>query len=395
MPLPNPVIVVPGITAVDLRDLYDFPPERIWAVATQDYRRTGLHPEDFRYEGELPAQVRPDQVFEVAYKELVLDLRHDLSRHADRPVPVHAFSYDWRQPLYVTQAQLGAFVEEVINKTALLRHYFEDGYADPELRRKVNLVGHSMGGLVVAGYLADAGKDARVERVATIAAPFKGTFSAVERIVKGTSNRREREAARLTPALYHLLPSFTQGITIDETLPQTHLFDPALWQRGVVETIAEAIRLRGSGATTDPEAVLRNLLGQAQAHRRTVDTLDPRVCGIAQDDWLCFIGLGDRTQVAMHVGRDENTGDRRFVLDGPDMVDDQDAEGWRTGDGTVPYEGALPSFPTRRIFLRDRDFGPLELKDRLLETFAGLHAILPNMNRLQDLLARHLRGERV
>ena len=64
MPLPNPVIVVHGITAVDLRDLYDFPPEKIWSTLARDYRRAGLHPEDRRYEGELPAQVRPDQIFD-------------------------------------------------------------------------------------------------------------------------------------------------------------------------------------------------------------------------------------------------------------------------------------------------------------------------------------------
>ena len=79
MPLPNPVVVVPGITAVDLRDMYDFPPEKIWSLTTHEYKRAGLHPEDPRYEGQLPAQVRPDQIFEISYKEMVLDLRHNLT----------------------------------------------------------------------------------------------------------------------------------------------------------------------------------------------------------------------------------------------------------------------------------------------------------------------------
>ena len=48
---------------------------------------------------------------------LTLDLRHDLSMKADRPVPVYAFGYDWRQPLEVVQAQLGAFIGEVIEKS--------------------------------------------------------------------------------------------------------------------------------------------------------------------------------------------------------------------------------------------------------------------------------------
>lgn len=389
MPLPNPVIVVPGITGVDLHDLYNFPPEKIWSLTARDYRRSGLHPEDGRYEGQLPAQVRPEQMFSVAYKEMILDLRHDLSQQADRPVPVHGFNYDWRQPLEITQGQLAAFIEEVTNKTALLSHYYADNYGQ---RRQVNLVGHSMGGIVVAGYLADVGAAAPVQRVATIAAPFKGTFQAVERIVKGANNRREREAARLTPALYYLLPSFHLGITIDPRLPQTDLFDQRLWQPGVLDTIQEALRLRGSGAVlptpANAQAILQSLLAQAQAHRQAVDQLNPATCGLRKQDWLCFIGIGEKTQVAIDI--QVRNGAPWFVLDGPGMVDNQQIPGWRTGDGTVPYEGALPNFPTTHVILRDNDFGTLELRDRLLDAFAGLHGILPNMNKLQGLLAEHL-----
>src|SRR4051812_13931228 len=106
MPLPNPVIVVPGVTATHLKDFYDLPPSVVWSLTTHDYERVGLHPEDSRYEAQLPAQVRSDQIFEIAYREMVLDLRHDLTRQGDQPVPVYLYGYDWRQPLEVTQAGL-------------------------------------------------------------------------------------------------------------------------------------------------------------------------------------------------------------------------------------------------------------------------------------------------
>jgi pimeloyl-ACP methyl ester carboxylesterase len=388
MPLPNPVILVPGITATDLRDLYDFPPQLIWSLTRNEYNRAGLHPQDTRYEGELPAQVRPDQVFDIAYKEMVLDLRHDLTERADQPVPVYIFGYDWRQPLEITQVQLGAFIDEVINKTALTRHYFADGYA---LRRKVNLVGHSMGGLVIAGYLAGQNAGSPVERVATIATPFKGSFQAVEKIVKGTMNRREREASRLTPALYHLLPSFTQGITIDPALPQTNMFDEHLWQSSVVDTINEALRLRGSGAPADPARILRDMLAQAGAHRKSVNDLDLATCGLTKADWLCIIGIGDKTQVAMEIQL--RNGAPWFVLDAPGMTDKKPTRVWRTGDGTVPYSGALPNFldEADTVVLSNKDFGPLEIKDKLLDAVTALHGILPNMNKLQTRLVQHLR----
>src|SRR5690606_30075332 len=93
------------------------------------------------------------------------------------------------------------------------------------------------------------GKKARVGRVATLATPFRGSFEAPIKVLTGTSsigggeqNSREREAARITPALYHLLPDF-DGAVVDEAGKPVDLHDAAAWQDGVVETLAEFIRL--------------------------------------------------------------------------------------------------------------------------------------------------------
>src|SRR5207253_11160584 len=112
---------------------------------------------------------------------------------------------------------------------------------------RVALVGHSMGGLVIAGHLALAGPRHRVGSVVTLAAPFQGSFEAVIKVTTGTANlgespptSPEREAARLTPALYHLLPSFPNALTLPKnaTLP-SDLFDPAVWQPSVTDTIRQ------------------------------------------------------------------------------------------------------------------------------------------------------------
>ena len=100
---------------------------------------------------------------------------------------------------WIVVAELAAFVEEVVSRTALLRHYHAVGYT--ARRGQVDLVGHSMGGLVIAGYLQrTAGK--RVRRVATLGTPFRGSFEAALKVVTGQgelpgeSASREREAAR-------------------------------------------------------------------------------------------------------------------------------------------------------------------------------------------------------
>ena len=224
-----PVVVVPGITATDLRDFYPSDPERVWGLPfTKDYRRVGLHPDDLRFEQVEPAQLRADAVVGTPYDELVRELRHDLSHDPDQPRPVFLFGYDWRQPLDASVRALARFVEEAVSRTQLLSHYHRAGFA---ARPSVDLVGHSMGGLLIAGYLRREDRTP-VRKVATLGTPFRGSFEAVIKMATGTAaldggvpSSSEREVARVTPALYHLLPEFPGAVVrSDESLPTT-LFD--------------------------------------------------------------------------------------------------------------------------------------------------------------------------
>ncbi|MCH5376861.1 MAG: alpha/beta fold hydrolase, partial [Planctomycetes bacterium] len=249
MAIQNPVIVVPGITASELRDEYPLTPNIVWsAVLNRQYEQIMLHPDDVRYELSEPARVRPNAIFSVPYDELVLELRHNLTSVADEPVPVYPFPYDWRQPLARTEADLRGFVQEVIDRTRLMRHYVRGGYLDDP---RVDLVGHSMGGLIIAGYLRTMGQKTPVGKVATIATPFRGSFEAPIKVLTGTASlgtaepsSREREAARLTPAIYHLLPRFPHAV-MDTDGKQVDMYDADSWQPGVIETLAEFIRLHG------------------------------------------------------------------------------------------------------------------------------------------------------
>ena len=128
MPLPYPVIVVPGITATYLKDDYDLPPEYVWTVMTKKYERLALHPNDLRYEAQEPARLKSDQLYEIAYRELIEELRYNLRSREDEPVPVYPFGYDWRMRLEDIQTGLDSFIQEVIDRTKLLRHYYKAGY---------------------------------------------------------------------------------------------------------------------------------------------------------------------------------------------------------------------------------------------------------------------------
>jgi pimeloyl-ACP methyl ester carboxylesterase len=418
--LTPPVIVIPGITASVLRDHYPNEPETVWNVLpfSRSYERITLHPEDTRYEAIEPARVLPDRMFMLPYDDLVNELRHNLSERADEPVPVYPFAYDWRRPLIEIQSQLAAFIDEVISRTALLRHYFKARYTRDN--GQVDLVGHSMGGLLIAGYLANT-PTPRVRKVATLATPFRGSFEAVLKVATGTAaigmgrqSSREREAARITPALYHLIPQWDSAVITDH-FEWHDLFDVETWQPSVVETIAEHIRIVGrdpglsdARRLTMAKETLGAMLEQARAHRETVDKFTLAQAGLVPTDWLCIVGLGEKTRTELIIkSRQDVQPDAAdepfFDLDGDQRKNgypagNKDAKGAQpveTGDGTVPYFGAKPTFLTTNnlVGVCDSDFGYWEARDRLAEAAAGLHGLMPGMNLVQRLVVAHLRGK--
>ncbi len=400
MALPCPVIVVPGITATYLHDEYPLPPEDVWKVIKTQYERIALHPNDLRYEAIEPARVRPGQIFEIAYKELIEELRYNLATREDQPVPVYPFGYDWRMPLDIIEAQLAAFVTEVIERTKLLKHYHKDKYPD---NPRVNLVGHSMGGMVIAGYLEREGSKAPVHKVVTLATPFQGSFEAVIKVATGTANigtsppsSREREAARITPALYHLIPSFSNGLEIQApSLPKT-LFDPGVWQPSVTASIAEFIRKKGlpsqKAKMQEARDLFAFLLKQAKQHRGRINKFKLANSNLTEKDWLAVVGVDSETRVRLKVVKRGNQPD--FELSGKDRKNkwdrDEPQKRRMTGDGTVPYEGAVPKFLKEHslVLVTPEDYGYWEVQDKIISKAAGFHGILPNMNMLHRLIVR-------
>jgi len=403
MSLALPVIVVPGITASSLRDEYPLPPETVWSVLNKDYNRISLHPDNTQYELMEPARLRADQLLEIAYRELIEELRFNLREREDEPVPVYPFAYDWRQPLDVIEERLAEFIDEVVERTMLMRHYHAAGYAK---RPKVNLVGHSMGGLIITGCLARRGKKSKVGKVATLATPYRGSFEAVIKISTGTANlgndapgSREREAARVTPGLYHLLPS-CPGLEVDPKLPKADLFDARLWQPSILKTLEEYVRLYGTSpqdGAKQAEELFRAMLNAAKKHRARTDGFELASAGLGQNDWLCVVGADSVTRVRLRVRASETGPDFDFRSEDRDNRWEKGktpAEKRQTGDGTVPFEGALPRFlPLGKIIcVTPDDYGYWEVQDRVVSKAAGFHGILPNMDMLHRLIVRHFTG---
>ncbi len=393
-PLPDPVIFLPGIMGSTLRDEYALSPENVWSVlkaATKNYDRITLHPDDLRYELREPARVVKDEVFGLFYGEIIEELRYNLSPTPEEAVPVYPFAYDWRQPLAVLQKELETFIEEVVARTSLQRHYHAQGYTPAT--GKVNLVAHSMGGLIVAGYIRTRGFE-RVHKVATLASPLRGSLEAVAKTTIGVGGfslgsgaSREREAARVTPALYHLLPSYAGAIEAKGGL-SADIFLPEAWQPGILQTLRLFIERNGltpDRAEAQATELLAHMLDTAWKHRTRIE-------GLKLDDpkrWLCIVGVDTKTRVRL-VSRPDANGRPFFELEDP-VNDYCGDDKLRTGDGTVPYLGARSAFiPVEQLVcVTPDDFGFFEFKDKTI-AHLGFHGAIPNMNFVQQCVLAHL-----
>src|SRR5262245_55759424 len=406
--LTEPVIVVPGITATNLRDDYPVQPDTVFSILSRDYARIALHPTASKWELIEPARVREDHIFPFPYSDLVAELRHSLSKQADRPVPVFPFAYDWRLPLEVTEDRLASFVDEVIERTKLLSHFAEDGYGDKGWPAKVHLVGHSMGGLIVAGYLQRNGFD-KVAKVATLGSPFRGSQEAPRKVVTGEGEvglaaprPRERETARATPAIYHLLPSYA-GAAKDQRSRDVDLYDPGNWQDGPRNTLSELFRIHGPDRTNPKDQARKafdRLLAEARRHRDRLEKLAFNA-SFRSSRWLALCGVGEETWYRLKVDLSANSvrfnfdatsGRSKKVKKYPKASEPRTRD---TGDGTVPFDGACSAFvpENEMVCVADDDFGTFELRDRIAQGIAGLHAMMPAMNLVQRLVVSHLYGE--
>lgn len=427
MALADPVIFIPGITASYLTDEYPVSPENVWRAIHKDYERISLHPDNPRYEVREPARLSAGQLYEIAYEEIIEELRDNLSSRYAPPVPVYPFPYDWRLSLDQIEARLAEFVEEVIERTRLMSRTYP-GYADC---KRVNLVGHSMGGLIIAGYLAkcmSGQKESKVGKVVSLASPFQGSYEAVVKVTTGTailgmsrSSSRERRAARLMPSLYHLIPSFENALDIgtnvrpvaDQEPKPTYgesrsWFDPHIWQPSIVESIADYIgrhsthRGNKQAQLSRARELFAGLLTTAANHRAKIDGLKLDTVGLRPNDWLCIVGVGARTRVALRIRESGQSRRPEFRLRGSDRKNL-----WRkagrtpneqrmTGDETVPFEGAIPKFLDYEnlVCVTPEDFGYWEVADRVFWLRAGgFHGILPNMNLLHRMIVRHFVGQ--
>lgn len=385
-----PVIVVPGITATSLDDFYALPPQHVWSTLWhKQYHRLPLHPDDQRYDALEPALIGPVSPASLVYGDLIQALRHELGPDENH-APVFPFAYDWRQSCARSGAKLAAFIKQVRERCALMPQYKGCGFM-------IDLVAHSMGGLLAAWCLKNGGSSLGVRRVVSLGSPFRGSVDALLKMIIGKGGWTgqeprdwEREAARTIPSLYQLLASYPGAVIAKQGAP-VDLFQPGAWQKSIPASLNRFARSCHAG--TSGKDMFAGYLAQAKEFSEQIAGLElDSMLPEGEEGWLAIAGVGAPTQVAIaNAPAPDGNGFRFEVLDDRNAWPD-DKENPATGDGTVPFLGSIAGFLPREkmVCVCPQDFSRWELKDLAVSHLAGFHAALPGVNLVQRLVIRHL-----
>lgn len=354
-----PTIVLPGFATSTLVDLAMLPPKNIWQPLDfirppgKKMRAILPYPRHPRYSVAAQARIRAGFPFTALYKKLLHVLRVQLRGAAHDPL-VYPFAYDWRLPLELIEEELDRFIGEVIGRARLMARSSPAATLEP----KVNLIGHSMGGLVAAGYLASGRTGSthlrycqNVNRLITIGTPYAGSTAIVHQMIHGL----HRASLRLIPSTYYLLP--TADISVLD------LFDERNWPATLRASLANY-----AAQTKMQLDLLAEFLAAARAYR---DKL--RALAHSQTPWLIVAGMGQSTLA--EIGSSMAAG--RFVFTAPS----------RQGDGYVLDVSARPAWlganqHRSSVWLNNRDYTTSELGSKALNMLGvvRLHTNLPKMD---------------
>jgi hypothetical protein len=258
-----------------------------------------------------------------SYKNLIYALRDDENYKLDNFDDFHnedenlyVFTYDWRKSISASALELKNLIENIKtwNNTD-----------------KVNLVCHSMGGLVAKRVIDESTKTS-INKIIFIATPHQGAPKILSTMATGEvfgwadlvfNNNEVRKISRNMPSVYHLMPSSIYTDTTvnnGENTEKLSLYEYAFrFPNDINATYLQMISFYDSISLSGNFTFNTSLNAEGHSERQLIDNVD-----FGDIEVFNIVGFNDRT-----IGLVE------YFLVG------KFKETWNlTGDGTVPLRSA-------------------------------------------------------
>jgi hypothetical protein len=366
----HPCIVIPGIEATGLENIYALPPAATWSTwqgvgqALGDVDFDSLALDDTAQVDDTETVVnRASQLLGVAYQGFVQALR------GRSDLPVYVFPYDWRYSNVRSANKLVQFVRALQQKKLKSLPVNWD--------KSFDFACHSMGGLVLRQFLAAwriawPSEPLPVHRVVFIATPHLGSVDAVEAMIRGETSlfggqKELRKLARTFPGVYELLPNPALPNTVIKDGAPVDFFNVNNWQQTVTPD------------PNDPDDFNVEQLHLTTAH--DFMTKLPQVTqpgGELAGQVLVIYGSGGQTLRTVTVLPTFNGVTNWYDFD--HAVNGE-------GDEVVPVDSAVlagvPAFEVQK-----GDVSVFNLKSHVL----SLHALLPSLDEVSSVTSRFFSG---
>jgi pimeloyl-ACP methyl ester carboxylesterase len=301
----------------------------------------------------------------------------------------YVFFYDWRQDNVTSARKLDHFIEQI-----------RADHGQPDL--KVDIVAHSMGGLITRYYLRYGTQDvlddnefpvnlwgrSRVRRVILLGTPNLGSVDSVSAFIEGVRvglGRIPTEVLATMPSLYQLFPHPINKdwiIKLDGSTLDRDLFDAELWRRFQWSVYDPVVRQRVIDQFDNPadgQAYLDRLTDYFEKHiergRRFVWSL---TVALDETPWQLILFGGDCEMTPARLLVEEVAGESIIRLDPDQISQPQSGINYprlmlEPGDGTVTKASLLarnsldPSVPRHPyvFFPLDYSFFICESHDQL------------------------------
>ncbi|MES2224372.1 MAG: alpha/beta fold hydrolase [Patescibacteria group bacterium] len=358
----NPIIIIPGITGSVLTKDYGDKSE-LWPNLTKlTLNLADSHLNDLiLLQSGTPSTVRPVMVGDIIRKISSIDIFDGLIAALSKNGYVEGTNlfvlpYDWRLSNEANQALLKDMVAKALEKTG---------------KQKVDLVAHSMGGLLVSDYLAK-NASAPVSHVFNIAVPHLGAPKSFKTLMYGDdmgfgfsigsalrvpvlSESRVKTITQNMPAVYELLPSKRYIDIIGSYIEDRTNARPFL-------------SLEGTEAVMAADGRNEKMFPFAKALHDNTDSLDR--------PWIPtynFAGCGTTKTVNGFV----LTKEQSLTLTGFKLVPEHRIQ-YGAGDGVVPLKSATAGTGAHNYFVT-----------------AGTHGSMPSVSDIQRAMLAVLGGTAV